>query len=62
MTRPLRAAYNGVEVNAVLFFYDCDAGFVPDSGEPPMTNGSVENFPLDWDTGEPTEQNEQNQE
>ena len=44
-----------MEVRIVLFFYDCDNGFVPDSGEPPMTNGSVESFPLDWEVPEPTE-------
>ena len=51
-----------MEVRNVLLFYDCDAGFVPDSGEPPMTNGSVENYPTDWDTAEESDTNQQDQE
>ena len=56
------AAYNGMEVSDVLFFYDCDVGFVPDSGEPPMTNGSVENYPTDWGVAEESDTNQQDQE
>lgn len=51
-----------MEVRNVLLFYDCDADFVPDSGEPPMTNGSVENYPTDWDTTEESDTNQQDQE
>ncbi len=30
------------------FFYDCEAGYVPDSGEELVNDGSTEDYPLDW--------------
>lgn len=32
-----------------MFFYDCEAGYVPDDGQNDVRDGSVENYPLDWD-------------
>lgn len=31
-----------------MFFYDCEAGPVPDDGQNDVRDGSVENYPLDW--------------
>ncbi len=33
-----------------MFFFDCEKGFVPDSGERNVTDGSVENFDMDWES------------
>lgn len=43
-----------------MFFFDCEKGFVPDSGEDTVTDGSVENFDTNWNVAE-TEQNEREQ-
>lgn len=42
-----------------MFFFDCEKGYVPDSGERNVTDGSVENYPMDWDTAQ-TERDEEN--
>lgn len=36
-----------------MFFYDCDVGRVPDNGQNDVTDGNVENYPLDWETEDP---------
>lgn len=33
-----------------MFFYDCEAGYQPDNGQNDVTDGSVENYDLDWET------------
>lgn len=38
-----------------MFFFDCEKGFVPDSGECNVTDGSVENFDMDWDVPDNTQ-------
>lgn len=35
-----------------MFFYDCEAGFVPDDGQNDVRDGSVVNYPLDWETAD----------
>lgn len=35
-----------------MFFFDCEKGYVPDNGESNVTEGSVENYPLDWDAAQ----------
>ena len=32
-----------------MFFYDCELDYVPDDGQNDVKDGSVENYPLDWD-------------
>lgn len=32
-----------------MFFYDCEAGYQPDNGQNDVTDGSVENYDLDWE-------------
>lgn len=40
-----------------MFFYDCEAGYVPDSGEPLITDGTIENYDLEnWNEPEQDEQ------
>lgn len=34
----------------MLYFFECEEGFVPDNGQNDVTNGSVENFPPEEDT------------
>lgn len=35
-----------------MFFYDQEAGFVPDDGQNDVKDGSVENYPLDWENAD----------
>ena len=46
----------------MLYFFECEEGFVPDNGQNDVTNGSVENYPTDWDTAEESDTNQQDQE
>ena len=40
----------------MLYFFECEEGFVPDNGQNDVTNGSVENFPPDEDPAEPVQE------
>lgn len=32
-----------------MLFYDCELGEQPENGQNDVTDGSVENYPLDWE-------------
>ena len=53
-------AYTKAEVTEMLYFFECEEGFVPDNGQNDVTNGSVENFPPDAPVPEELPEDPQN--
>ena len=60
MTLRPALAYTKAEVTEMLYFFECEEGFVPDNGQNDVTNGSVENFPPDAPVPEELPEDSQN--